>query len=248
MKTTIIALVLAQSSLVNLTASEPYDSYLNASIQGAGDNLWWVYPREIDGQTITPPKGGYFFRILIDIDGDGVNEIFLTDNGQVMKDGVSWTLYRKNSSGNYVKLDGNAWLPWTLWVKTDGGVKKYSWVTPLDKDTGLESISTFWLDGSGNFQTSSVPLTEAQSKAINGDDQTLLGTNGLPDANKIAQYLQIGSLVTLTIQKALVGMLYQNTATWRAVNSTFALSQQYLDPADAADIASLASWTPPPSP
>ena len=229
--------------------AEPFDSYLSALVQGAGENLWWVYPKEIDGQTITPPKGGYILRIKIDLNGDGLDEVFLTTDDEVMKGGQSWTLYRGGASGGFIKLNDNVWLNGALWVKTDAGVKKYSYVAPQDKDTGLEEIITFWIDASGNYQTSEQQLTEAQSKAINGGDQTLMGTNGLPDDNKIAQYLNLGDPVALSIQKVLVGKLYQSpTASWRAVNNTFSLSQQYLDPADAADIASLANWTPPSSP
>lgn len=233
----------------NAKASEPVDSYLSALVQGAGDNLWWVYPKEIDGQIITPPKGGYIFRLLMDADGDGTNEVFLTDDGQVMRDGASWSLYRQTSSGIYLKLDENAWLPSVLWVKTDGGIKKYSYVGPQDKDSGIEEINAFWIDATGSYQTSTQQLTEAQSKAINGGDQTLMDANGLPDRNKIANYLNIGDPVTLTIQKVLVGKIYQDAnATWRDVNNSCSLSQQYLDPADAAEIASLANWTPPSNP
>lgn len=248
MKMKILLLFISSVLLMHARGSEPVDSYLSALVQGAGENLWWVYPKEIGGQTITPPKGGYILRIKVDLNGDGVDEVFLTTDGEVMKDGASWTLYR-GASGSYTKLDDNVWLRGTLWVKTDGGVKKYSYVGPQDKDTGLEEINTFWIDASGNYQTSAQQLTAAQSKAINGGDQTLLDANGLPDDNKIAQYLNLGDPVTLNIQKALVGKLYQDpNATWRAVNNTFSLSQQYLDPADAADIASLANWTPPSNP
>lgn len=235
--------------LAPVRASEPVDSYLAETVASAGDNLWWVYPQQIQGVTITPPKGGYIFRIKTDLNGDSVDDVFLTRDDAVMKDGESWTLYRSGTSGSYVKVSDDVWLNGAIWAKIDSGVKKYSYVTPQDKDTALESISTFWIDGSGNFQTSSQQLTDAQSKAINGGDQTLMGANGLPDANKIAQYLQLGSLVTLSIEKVLTGKLYQNSsATWRAVNNNFALSQQYLDPADASDIASLTSWTPPAAP
>ncbi len=242
-----IKLLLLSSLLpfVHIRGSEPFDSYLHELNQEAADNMWWVFSKEINGVTVTPPKGGYLFRIKIDLNDDGVDDVFLTTDDEVTKAGESWTLYRGSTSGTYTKLNDNISLNGVLWVKTDGGVKKYSYVSPQEKDTGLESISTFWIDALGTFQTSTQRVTAAQSTAINGGDQTLLGTNGLSDANKIAQYLKIGTPVALSIQKALVGMLYQNTATWRAVNSNFTLSQQFLDPADAADIESLASWTPP---
>ena len=233
-------------SFAFVKGAEPVDSYLAVLVQGAGDNLWWVYPKEIDGQLITPPKGGYILRIKMDLNRDGVDEVFLTTDDEVMKSGESWTLYRGSASGNFTKLTGNVWLNGAIWVKTDAGVKKYSYVAPQDKDTRLEEITTFWIDASGSFQTSSQQLTEVQSKAINGGDQTLMGSNGLPDDNKIAKYLNLGDHVSFTIQKVLVGKLYQSpVASWRAVNNTFSLAQQYLDPADAADIASLANWTPP---
>lgn len=230
-------------------SAEPVDSFLNALVQGAGENLWWVYPKEINGQTIKPPKGGYILRIKIDLNGDGLDDVFLTTDDEVMKGGESWTLYRGGAAGTLIKLSDNLWLQGALWVKTSAGVKKYSYVAPQDKDTGLEEINTFWIDSSGSCQTSEQQLTEAQSKAINGGDQALMGANGLPDENKIAQYLNIGTPVAISIQKVLVGKLYQSrTASWRALNNTFSLSQQYLDPADAADIASLESWTPPSNP
>ena len=96
------------------------------------------------------------------------------------------------------------------------------------------------------MQTTNQPLTDAQSKAINGGDRSLLGSNDLPDYEKIAQYLELGNSVTMSLQKVLVGMLYQNAnTTWRDVNMSFSLAQQFLDPADAADVASLKLWQAP---
>lgn len=232
--------------LIQARGAEPVDSYLNALIRDAGSNLWWVYPKEIGGQTITPPKGGYIYRIKKDLNGDGVDELFLTTDEEIMKDGESWVLYRGSSSGIYEKVSDAVWLNGSLWVKTEGKLKKYSYVAPPESDTDIGGISTFWIDSSGKFQTITQPLTDAQSNAIDGGDQTLLGTNSLPDPNKIAEYLQLGSSFTFSIQKVLVGKLYQNAnSTWRDVNKSFSLSQQYLDPADAADIASLNNWQPP---
>ena len=227
---------------------EPVDSYLSALVQGAGSNLWWVYPKEIEGQTITPPKGGYLLRIKVDLNADGLDEVFLTTDDDVKKDGQAWTVYR-NNAGSYAKLNNEVWLRGALWEKTDGGVRKFSYFTPQNSETTLEEITTLWFDAFGNFHTTTQQVTEVQSKAMSGGDETLLGANGLPDENKIAQYLILGSPVTLNIEKVLVGKLFQDpNMQWRGVNSGFALSQQFLDPADAADIASLANWTPPPEP
>ena len=235
--------------LIQAKSAEPADSYLSALIEDAGGNLWWVYPKEIGGNVITPPKGGYIFRIVIDLDGDGIDEVFLTTDGSVMKNGASWALYRRDALEHYAKLSDDVWLRESLWVKMDDGINKYSYLVPQDRETGLETIHSFWIDASGNYHASTRQLTEAQSKAINGEDQDLLNAAGLPDEAKIAQYLTLGNSVALNIQKVLVGKLYQDAnATWRAMNSHYSLSQQYLDPADAADIVSLESWTPPSNP
>ena len=241
-KLTLILLILSSFSLLG---DEPATSYMNGLIQGAGDNVWWVYPKEIEGKTVTPPKGGYIFRFRIDMDSDGLDEVFLTSDGDVTKDGETWTLYRRESA-NYVELTDNLFIGRTVWEQTENGIKKYSLLTPANAETRLESIQTFWLDSSGNFQTSTRELTEEESNAIGGGDETLLGANGLPDDNKIAQKLQLGASVNLGVEKVLLGKLYQNSnATWRAINNNFTLSQQYHDPADAEDIASLAGWQPP---
>jgi len=251
MKIKIRPTLLLMSTVLLLSAkgSEPVDSYLSALVEGVGENLWWVYPQEIEGHTVTPPKGGYMFRIQIDLNGDGLDEVFLTADAEIGKNGASWTLYRGDTSNHYTKLNDNVWIGNLLWVKSDDGVKKYSYLVPQDRETTIEEIHSFWIDLSGNYQTSTQQLTTAQSKAINGVDKTLLNGNDLPDDTKVAQYLGMGDPVTLNIQKVLVGKLYQNAnATWRAVNNSYALSQQYLDPADAADIASLGSWVPPSNP
>lgn len=241
-----LALISMLLSAFPLWGDQPATSYMNELIQGAGDNLWWVYPKEVEGQTFTPPKGGYIYRFKVDMNGDGINEVFLLSSLDVTKDSESWTLYRRETSGSYLKLRENISLNGSLWAKTENGVKKYSFVTPPVAETGRESIISLWLDASGNFQTSTRELTEEESKAITGGDETLLGANGLPDDAKIAQKLQLGTSVAFTVEKVLLGKLYQNpNATWRAVNNDFTLSQQYLDPADAADIASLVPWQPP---
>jgi hypothetical protein len=227
-------------------ADEPAPTYLTGLLQSVGDNLWWVYPQEIEGQTVTPPKGGYIYRYKIDMNGDGSQEVFLSNSSDVAKDGEAWTIYQSDGSGGFVKIKDDFFISNSLRVKTDGGIKKYSFLTPSAEQ---EEIITFWLDGASGFQSSTRQLTEEESKAISGGDPALLGTDGLPDDDKIAQYLNIGDPVALNIQKVLVGKLYQSpTASWRVVNNTFSLSQQYLDPADAADIASLVSWTPPSDP
>lgn len=158
----------------------------------------------------------------------------------------NWNNDSKEKPGGFVKIKDDFFISNSLCVKTDGSIKKYSFFTP---SADQEEIITFCLDGAGGFQSSTRQLTEEESKAINGGGPALLGTDGLPDDDKIAQYLNIGDPVALNVQKVLAGKLYQSPiASWRAVNNTFSLSQQYLDPADAADIASLVSWTPPSDP
>lgn len=228
-------------------ADEPASTFMSDLVQSAGDNLWWVYPQEIGGQTITPPKGGYLFRFKIDMKGDGVDEVFLISSLDVTKGSEPWTFYRGDTGGSYIKLSENLSLNGSLRMKSISGVKRYSFVTPPDQETGRESILSFWLDGSGSLKTSTRDLTDEESTAITGGDKALLGANGLPDDDKIAQRFQLGEAVNRALEKVLVGKLYQNpNAPWRAVSNNFALSQQYLDPADAADIASLAGWQPPP--
>lgn len=248
MKIQAIAIATLMFLAIVAEASEPYDSYVRTLIQGGGDDVWFVFPKEIEGQTITPPKGGYLFKITLDLDGDGVEEVFVTNNDQVVKSGANWTLYYRGASANYSKINSEVWLNGSLWVKSEGNIKKYSSLAPQTAKT-FESINTWWIDAAGKYQTSTRQLNQLQSTAINGGDPALLGTNGLPDENKVAQYLQIGAPIILNIQKVLLGKFYQNANTpWRPVSSTFSLAQQYLDPADAADIASLATWTPPANP
>lgn len=244
MKSIYLAILLLALSLP-AWADEPAQSFMSQLIQTRDDELWFVWPKKVEGQTLTPPKGGYIYRFKVDMNGDAIEEAFLTHSLDVAKDGELWTLYRREGAG-YVKLKEDLFIGSSLWVKTEAGIKKYSILTAANSETGRESIFTFWLDSSGNFQTSTRELTEEESKAIGGGDETLLGANDLPDDNKIAQKLQLGTSVNLAVEKVLLGKLYQNpNATWRAVNNDFTLAQQYRDPADAADIASLVGWQPP---
>ena len=246
MKITITSLIAFSLMCSLVRADEPASTYLTGLIQSGGNDLWWVFPKNIAGQSVTPPKGGYIFRFTADMNADGSQEVFLSNTADVSKNGEAWTLYRGDGSGGFVKIKDDLFISNPMRVKVDSGVKKFSFVTP---DNEQESIVTFWLDATGSFQSSTRQLTEAESKAINGADPALLGANGLPDDDKIAERFQLGDALNPSFQKCLAGKLYQSpTASWRAVNNTFSLSQQYLDPADAADIASLANWTPPSSP
>lgn len=246
MKTTILSLIAFFLICSQVRSDEPASIYLTGLIQSGGDDVWWVFPKNIAGQSVTPPKGGYIFRFTADMNADGSQEVFLSNTSDVSKNGVAWTLYRSTGSGGFTKVKDDLFISNSLHVKTDSGVRKFSFLTP---DNEQESIVTFWLDAAGIFQSSTRQLTEAESKAINGADPALLGTNGLPDDDKIAERFQLGDALNPTFQKCLAGRLYQSpTAAWRTVINTFSLSQQYLDPADATDIASLASWMPPSNP
>ena len=225
---------------------EPASAYLNGLVQSGGNDFWWVFPKKIEGQSIIPPKGGYVFRFTTDMNADGKQEVFLSNSADISKNGEVWSLYRSNDLGEYVKIKDGLFIAGPLRVKSDNGIRVFSFFTQNQEQA---EIVAFWLDAEGSFQTSTRQLTEAESEAISGTDLSLLGANGLPDEDKIADYLHLGVALSPAFQKCLAGKLCQNpTAIWRPVNNTFSLSQQYLDPADAPDIATLENWTPPANP
>jgi len=224
--------------------NDPAQIFMSELLQSRGANVWFV-----GDDTVPNPKGGYLYRFELDIDGDGQKEVFLATSLDVDRKGATWDVFRKNGSGDYQKIKDSFYIGSGLRIKTESGVKKYSFYVPLKAAEGGSYFGYFWLQADGNWHDETHDLTESEQAMKSGEDSTVLNANGLPDDDKIAQKLNLGSRVSIVTQKVLLAKYFQNSSTlWRNVNTEFTLSQQYLDPADAADIASLTNWTPPSNP
>lgn len=244
MKKIIILITLSLLALSASYGNDPVQLFVNDLAQTRGANRWFV-----EDNSVPSPKGGYIYRFELDVDGDGQKEMFVSSSLDADKKGESWSVYRKKANGDYVKIKDSYLMGSALMAKVKDGIKKYSFYIPLRQQDGGSYFGYFWLDTSGSWQDQTHDFTDSEQSMVEGSDSSVLGTNGLPDWSKIAQKLDLGTPVAITIQKVLLAKFTQNASTaWRNVNTNFTLSQQYLDPADATDISSVANWQPPSSP
>jgi hypothetical protein len=225
-------------------ANDPVAVFTQQLLQQRGNNVWFV---EDDTQPI--PKGGYLYRFDLDINGDGQSEAFIATSLDVERKGELWNVFKKDAGGEYQKIKDSFFLGSDLRMKIENGIRKYSFYVPQKQTEGGSYLGYFWLDAGGAWHDETHVLTDAEQATIDGNDADTLGTDGKPDEQKIAQKLNLGVPVTIAIKKVLLAKFSQNSASpWRDVKTDFTLSQQYKDPADAADIASVANWQPPASP
>ena len=226
-------------------AVDPITSFTQELIAKRRDEVWFVSSDE----RATHPKGGYLYRFELDLNGDGQTEVFVATSLDVTRKGELWSVLKKDAAGAYRRIKDSLFLGSDLRMKIENGIRKYSFYVPQKELEGGNYLGYFWLDASGALHDETHVLTDAEQATMDGNDPDVLGADGKPDEHKIAQKLNLGSSVPLAIKKVLLAKYSQNSAApWRDVKADFTLSQQYKDPADAADIASVANWQPPASP
>ena len=208
------------------------------------DDVWWV-EQSLDP---APPKGGYLFRMELDMNGDGVKELFLATSRDCDRHGYRWTLYRKGADGDYHKVD---LIVFGLYprMKVVNGIRQYSLYHPRKERDGGAYFSIYWMDEAGALHEEERVLTEDEKEIENGEDPDTQDADGNPVQAKIDAKLKMGTTLQLQVQKVTLGKYLQNKDTpWRPAILELQLDGQQHDPADAADIASLKNWTPPPPP
>lgn len=239
-----LTMLLLCNAVGSCLANDPVAMFAQQLLQQRGNNVWFV---EDDAQPI--PKGGYLYRFDVDLNGDGQMEVFVATSLDVDRKGELWSIFKKDAGGEYQKIRDSFFLGSDLRMKVENGIRKYSFYVPQKQTEGGSYFGYFWLDARGAWHDETHALTETKQATMDGNDADTLGTNGKPDEQKIAQKLNLGAPVTIAIKKALLAKYSQNSATpWRDIKTDFTLSQQYKDPADATDIASVANWQPPASP
>jgi hypothetical protein len=229
----------------NSFAADPVQTFVAELRQTRDDEVWFVP----DDDKLTKPKGAYLYRFELDLNGDGQTEVFVATSLDADRKGERWNIFKKDAGGEYQKIKDSFFIGSDLRMKVENGIRKYSFYVPQKQMEGGSYLGYFWLDATGAWHDETQGLTDAAQGTMDGNDADTLGTDGKPDALKIAQKLNLGTPVTIAMKKVLLAKYSQNSATpWRDVKKDFTLSQQYKDPADAADIASVANWQPPASP
>jgi hypothetical protein len=225
-------------------SADAVSSFVTALLGSRASEVWFV-PARLNGVI---PKGGYLLKFELDVDGDGEQEVFVTTNLDVERKGETWSVFRKRDT-DYVKLTDEIFLGGDVRLNVENGVRKYSFYVPQKEQEGGNYLGCFWLDDQGVWRDEVHVLNDTEQSTIDGEDADTFGEDGKPDEEKIADKLKLGRSVEIDIKKVLLAKYIQDPSTpWRDVNRAFTLSQQYKDPADAADIAALLNWDPPSSP
>jgi len=245
MKTILSFVILLLGSFADTClANDPIAVFVRQLLQQRGNNVWFV-----DDDTQPIPKGGYIYRFELDLNGDGQTEVFVATSMDVDRKGELWSIFKKDPSGEFQKIKESLFLGSDLRIADENGIRKYSFYVPLKQTEGGSYLGFFWLDATGVWHDTTHVLTDAEQGTMDGNDANTLGADGKPDELKIAQKLNLGAPVTIAIKKVLLAKYTQNSGSpWRDVKTDFTLAQQYKDPADAADIDSVANWQPPASP
>ena len=242
-KLTIVVFAIALCSIAR--AVDPIASFAQELITKRSDEVWFLSSDE----RASVPKGGYLYRFDVDLNGDGQMEVFVATSLDVDRKGEIWNIFKKDAVGEYEKIKNSFFLGSDLRMKVENGIHQYSFYVPQKQTEGGSYCGYFWLDVAGAWHDETHVLTDAEQATMDGNDADTLGTDGKPDEQKIAQKLNLGAPVTIAIKKVLLAKYSQNSAApWRDVKTDFTLFQQHKDPADAADIASVANWQPPASP
>jgi hypothetical protein len=215
--------------------------FVQQLIQRRGNNIWFV--EDDSGAT---PKGGYLYRFETDINGDAQDEVFVASSLDCDRNGELWNVFRKGPDGAYHEIKQSFFIGSDLRVRTEGGLRKFSFYVPQKEAEGSSYFGYFWLDTAGAWHDETHTLSEAEQATMDGSDPDTAGSDGRPDDNKIAAKLGRESLVPMRITKVLLAKYVQDAnSPWRDTRREFTLSQQHKDPADASDIQAVANWTPP---
>jgi hypothetical protein len=239
-----LAIPLLCSFADSCLANDANAVFVQQLLQQRGNNVWFI-----DDDTQPIPKGGYVYRFDLDLNGDGQTEVFVATSLDVDRKGELWSIFKKDLGGEFLLIKDSFFLGSDLRVKVENGIRKYSSYVPQKETEGGSYLNYFWLDTTGVWHDETHVLTDAEQETMDGNDADTLGTDGKPDELKIAQKLNLGTPVTIAKKKVLLAKYLQNAESpWRDVKTDFTLDQQYKDPADATDIASVANWQPPASP
>lgn len=223
--------------------SDPAAIFVQTLLTRRADNVWFV-----EDDPNEQPVGGYLYRFDLDVDADGEPEVFVSTSLDAGRKGETWAAFRKRGT-DWVQLTEGIFLGDEIRLKTENDVRKFSYYIPQKQSEGGSYFGYFWLDKTGMWHDETHPLDESEEATIEGRDPDTLNADGVPDDRKIADKLKLGAPLIIEIKKVLLAKYVQDPNTrWRNVNWDFTLSQQYKDPADAADIASVATWQPPAEP
>ncbi len=242
-KTNILLFLAANCLLAFARAADPAALFVNDLIAARNGEVWFI------DDTLPVPKGGYLYRFELDINGDGQTEVFIATSLNVFRRGELWSAFKKNAAGEYFRIKNSYLLGGELRMRIENGIRKFSFYVPQKQAEGGCYLGHLWIDATGAWHDETHVLTDAEQATKDGDDPDVLGADGKPDDQKIASKLKLGSAVTITIKKVLLAKYVQNPSSpWRDIKASLSLAQQYKDPADAADIASIANWQPPANP
>lgn len=241
MKNTLLAIASAAFFTTSAFASDAVSLFVTELLRVRSDEVWFVPSRLKD----EVPKGGYLLKLDLDVNGDGENEVLVATSLDVDRKGEVWSVFKKGNP-NDIQLTNELFLGGDLRMKVEGRTRKFSFYVPQKQTEGSSYFGYFWLDAGGAWHDETHTLSDTEQATMDGEDADTMGLDGKPDQQKIAQKLNLGTPVAVSIKKVLLAKYVQNPVVpWRDVKTDFTLSQQYKDPLDAADIASTSNWQPP---
>ncbi len=187
------------------------------------------------------PSGGYLLRGKIDLEGNGVDSVFLTSSLDIDRKGGFWTVYRKNNSGEYELLIESYYIGGGLRMIEQNGLRKFSFHVPQKRKDGGDFFGVFWLDKNGAWHDETRVPTEYETMLVSWENNPFKNTDGTIDQEKVSEKLGMGSYFSFPLEKILLSNYIKNPlAQWKGINRKYMLYQQHLDPDDAADIKAIA--------
>lgn len=178
------------------------------------------------------PAGGYLYRFEFDLTGDGKDELFVSSS--LSGDGQRWYVYRQIESESYEKI-GDVGLPISgFYIRRDPESHLASLFSflPIDLRSALIVEQSCCVSG----------FTEVKRSVLTGQQLETLYDPAVSfvEAAKSLGF-DVGEKVSPRVSKILLGKLVTGTGTWRPYATRLSPVEQYLDKADAKDIASVKS-------
>jgi hypothetical protein len=177
-------------------ASDSVALFVQQLIQLRGSDLWFV-----EDDSGAAPKGGYLYRFETDINGDAQDEVFVASSLDCDRKGELWNVFRKGPDGAYHEIKQSFFIGSDFRVRTEGGLRKFSFYVPQKEAEGSSYFGYFWLDTAGTWHDETHTLSDDEQTRMDGSDPETAGSDGRPDDNKIAAKLGRGTWFQCALRK-----------------------------------------------
>jgi hypothetical protein len=182
-------------------------------------------------------NGGYLFRHLIDVTGDGRAELFVSSSLASSSNRSEWKVFDVSPTGEMRPYEGSiSLMADAVWVAKTGNTTELrcEWPPDFDSDEGLKN--RLLPEGEVRHHVSRIGFVYPkikETKASVTDEEALILKAGSTDAKPILEAMLLADYLT------------NQNANWQVVPEWLSNSNDYFQlPEDAARINELNSFTP----